>query len=131
MFIIAIFILGLIVMLLWNALIPVLFHGPELGYWQAVGLLVLVRVLVGIRGRRGLMHGIWHWKKWGPPWMWRKRGWSINDAMQGPGNSNMCGPWGGEWWKKWQEMSPEERQQAKEDWKQKKEEWKSSWHHDH
>ena len=129
MFVIAIFILGLIVMLLWNALIPVLFHGPMLGYWQAVGLLVLVRVLVGIRGRRGFMHGIWHWKKWGPPWMWRKRGWKFDDAVRGP--ENTCGPWGGEWWQKWQQMTPEERQKAKDEWKQKKEEWKASWHHDH
>lgn len=127
MFIIAIFLLGWIVMLLWNALIPVLFHGPVLDYWQAVGLLVLTRVLVGIRGRRGLMHGIWHWKKWGAPWRWRKRGWNFDEAVKGPNGSNVCGPWGSEWWQKWQTMTPEERQQAKADWKSKKEEWKASW----
>ena len=127
MFIIAIFILGLVVMLLWNALIPVLFHGPVLDYWQAVGLLVLTRVLVGIRGRRGFMHGIWHWKKWGAPWRWRKRGWNFHEAAMGPEGQNVCGPWGSEWWQKWQTMTPEERQQAKEDWKRRKAEWKSNW----
>ena len=43
---------GLIVMLLWNALVPALFHGPALQYAQAVGLLVLSRILFGgMRGR--------------------------------------------------------------------------------
>jgi hypothetical protein len=28
-------------MLLWNWLMPVLFHLPEIGFWQAVGLLFL------------------------------------------------------------------------------------------
>ena len=124
MFIIAILVLGLIVMLLWNALIPVLFHGPEVGYWQAVGLLVLTRVLVGIRGRRGIMHGIWHWRKWGPPWRWRKRGWRLDEAFKDPNN---CGPWQEGEWQNWQKMTPEDRQKAKEEWKRKKEEWKASW----
>lgn len=47
---------GAMVMLLWNALVPQLFHGPQLGYWQAVGLLVLSRLLFG--GLRG--HGWGH-----------------------------------------------------------------------
>ncbi len=51
MFIIAIFLLGWIVQLLWNALIPELFHGPWLSYWQSVGLLLLSRILVGFKGR--------------------------------------------------------------------------------
>ena len=123
MFIVAIFILGWITMLLWNALIPELFHGPVLDYWHAVGLLILTRILVGIRGRRGLIHGLWHWRKWGPPWSWRKRGWRFDDAMRGP---DYCGPWQGGW-QHWQNMTPEEREKAKADWKYKKEEWKSSW----
>lgn len=40
-------VLSLVVMLLWNALIPSLFTGPVLGFWQAAGLLVLCRVLFG------------------------------------------------------------------------------------
>lgn len=37
--------LGWLVMLLWNALVPELFHGPEVSYWQAVGLLILSHLL--------------------------------------------------------------------------------------
>ena len=123
MFIVAIFVLGAVVMLLWNALVPVLFHGPEVNYWQAVGLLLLTRILVGIRGR----HGHWWWKRKMKSWMWGKR------AQHGWGNgknwnmdSDYCGPWQGGW-ERWHNMTPEERQQAKEEWKRKKEEWKTSW----
>lgn len=38
---------GYIVMSLWNWLVPALFSGPVVSYWQALGLLVLVRLLVG------------------------------------------------------------------------------------
>jgi len=49
---------SLVVMLLWNSLVPELFHGPTLRYWQAVGLLLLSRLLVGgLRGRGGYGHG--------------------------------------------------------------------------
>lgn len=36
-----------LVMVLWNALIPVLFKGPVLNIIQAAGLLILCRLLVG------------------------------------------------------------------------------------
>ena len=42
------------VMLLWNALLPPLVHVGEIGFWQALGLLVLTRLLFG-----GIHHG-WH-----------------------------------------------------------------------
>jgi hypothetical protein len=49
----AVFGFTLVVMLLWNALIPELFKGPELGYWQTLGLLVLSKILFsGIGGGR-------------------------------------------------------------------------------
>jgi hypothetical protein len=55
-----------VVMLLWNSLVPALFHGPALSYWQAFGVLLLSRILFGgIRGHRG--HG--HWRRH----MWRER----------------------------------------------------------
>ena len=38
---------GLIVMLLWNAILPTAIHAGELNYWQATGLLVLSRILFG------------------------------------------------------------------------------------
>jgi len=59
---------GLIVMLLWNRLVPALFHGPELQYWQAVGLLILSRLLFGgLRGRGG-WHGHWRQRMWRERW---------------------------------------------------------------
>jgi hypothetical protein len=59
--------LGIAVMLLWNALVPVLFHGPRLEFPQAVGLLVLCRLLVGgLRGRG--WHGQWRERMWRERW---------------------------------------------------------------
>jgi hypothetical protein len=53
----AVAILGGIVMLLWNAIIPDLFAGARaIDYPHALGLLVLSRILFG--GLRG--HGGWH-----------------------------------------------------------------------
>ena len=44
--------LSFAVMLLWNSLVPELFRGPPLQYWQALGLLLLSRILFGgLRGR--------------------------------------------------------------------------------
>ena len=53
------------VMLLWNYLVPALFHGPGIGYWQALGLLVLCRILFGgIRTRGGHGHfGRYRWRE--------------------------------------------------------------------
>ena len=71
--------LSFVVMSLWNALIPALFHGPIVTFWQAVGLLVLSKILFGgFRGRGG--HG-WHGRRWRGE-MWRQ---------------------------KWESMTPEER----------------------
>jgi len=49
-----------IVMLLWNALMPVIFHLGMITFWQAAGLLILSKILFGFGkgGHRG-----------GPPWM--------------------------------------------------------------
>jgi hypothetical protein len=57
---VAIAVFGLIVMGLWNWLMPVLFGWPEIGFWQAVALLVLSKILFGgFRGPWG--HGM-HWR---------------------------------------------------------------------
>jgi len=53
--------LGGVVMGLWNWLVPALFAGGrEIGYLQALGLLLLSRILFG--GLRG--HGRWHGRRW-------------------------------------------------------------------
>ncbi len=60
-------VLGLIVMALWNWLIPQIFPGANaVNYWQALGLLLLCRILFG--GFRG-HHRDWHekrehWQRW-------------------------------------------------------------------
>jgi membrane protein implicated in regulation of membrane protease activity len=56
-FLLVLSILGAIVMLLWNALIPDLFGGPAVGYWQSVGLLLLSHILLG--GARLRRFGRW------------------------------------------------------------------------
>jgi hypothetical protein len=66
--IVVVALLGVAVMLLWNALVPTLFHGPALRYWQAVGLLVLSRLLCGgLRGRGGRL-GAWRGRMWRERW---------------------------------------------------------------
>jgi hypothetical protein len=52
---------GFITMALWNALLPEIFHLPTINFWQALGLLVLSRLLFG---------GSWH--KGGHP-AWKNR----------------------------------------------------------
>ncbi len=59
----AIVVFGLIVMLLWNALLPALLKLPVIGFWQAVGLLILARILFGHHGRPGRGAGRWQWKQ--------------------------------------------------------------------
>jgi hypothetical protein len=49
---------GLVVMALWNWLVPALFGGRAIDFWQALGLFVLARLLVGGL-RRGGHHGHW------------------------------------------------------------------------
>ena len=48
-------------MALWNALMPIIFHLPMIGYWQAAGLLILARILFG--GGRPHHRG-WHGGHW-------------------------------------------------------------------
>ena len=61
--VLAVAIFGLLIMLLWNWLMPSLFGLREIGFWQALGLFLLCRLLVG--GFRG---GQPH-----RPRLWRKR----------------------------------------------------------
>ncbi len=45
--------LGFVVKGLWNWLMPALFSLKSIGYWQAVGIIVLSRLLFGGIGRSG------------------------------------------------------------------------------
>jgi hypothetical protein len=44
---------GTVVRLLWNWLLPPMFGWPVIGFWQALGLLALCRILFGGFGMRG------------------------------------------------------------------------------
>ena len=44
---------GAVVMLLWNALVPEIFGGTRITWIQALGLLLLARILAGGRGHGG------------------------------------------------------------------------------
>ena len=56
---VAVFVFGLVVMSLWNWLMPTLFGLKAITYWQAWGLLVLCWILFG-----GLRHGgHGHWRR--------------------------------------------------------------------
>jgi hypothetical protein len=49
----AVVVIGFITKLLWNWLVPTLFSGPEINYWQALGLLILSKILFwGLGGKR-------------------------------------------------------------------------------
>ncbi len=51
-----------VVMLLWNNILPSVLHVGVITFWQAMGILVLSKLLFGgMRGRRGM--GSRQWKK--------------------------------------------------------------------
>jgi hypothetical protein len=60
---------GEIVLQLWNWLVPTLFGWKQITFWQALGLLVLCRILFGGFG----MHGGNGRHKWGKRGDWRAR----------------------------------------------------------
>lgn len=61
--VVGLFLLSLVVMLLWNAVVPDVFRGPVLSYWQAVGLLLLSHLL--LRGWSPWRHGNgWRHDRW-------------------------------------------------------------------
>ncbi len=64
MIIAAIFGFTYIVMLLWNALLPEIIHVEAITFWQAMGILVLSKILFGgfkMGGRGGYGRGR-HWR---------------------------------------------------------------------
>ena len=69
-----------VVMWLWNWLVPELFNGPVLGYWQTLGLLVLSKILFsGIggghsRSSRRRSSQLWQWRLvYMPKSRWRQK----------------------------------------------------------
>ncbi|MEQ8926280.1 MAG: hypothetical protein RLO81_10735 [Fulvivirga sp.] len=55
-----------VVMSLWNWLIPDLFNGPVLDFWQTLGLIILSKILFG--GFKGGRSHKPHGGEWGAGW---------------------------------------------------------------
>ena len=53
LFVAILFLLGFVVKDLWNWLVPPIFGWKSIGYWQAMGLLVLSKILFGGFHRSG------------------------------------------------------------------------------
>ena len=95
-----IFVVGFVTMQLWNWLVPVLFKGPVITIWQALGLLLLSKLLFwGFGGGKG------HHAE-------RKRAY-----------------WRAQWREKFSSMTPEDRELMKQKMKDKWCAWdeKRSW----
>lgn len=82
-----IFIGGFLVMNLWNWMLPGLFGWHQITFWQALGLLVLCRILFG--GFHG--HGAGGAS-------WRRR---MRERMA----------------ERWERMTPEEREKFRQEWR--------------
>src|SRR5580765_5540508 len=80
---------GFIVMLLWNAILPKVMNAAPLNYWQAVGLLVLCRILFGSFKGKPQFESRSGWRG-GPPWR-----------------------------RKWAGMSDEEKTKFRQEWKRR------------
>lgn len=81
---------GLVVMTLWNVLLPDILGVKAITFWQALGLLALCRILFGGPGGRG-----GGWSRGGP----RQQRWKQKMA------------------ERWQHLTPEQREQMKAKWK--------------
>lgn len=86
-FIAAVLLFGTVVMGLWNAILPAVIGVKTITFIQALGILLLSKILFGGFGRRGGWHG---------------------------GRHNF---WGNKMREKWATMTPEEREKFKTEWK--------------
>ena len=75
---------SVLVMALWNWLLPPLLGLHQITFWQALGILVLCRILFGGRGRHGGL------------------GWGMRRRMRE------------RWAQRWERMTPEERERFRQ-----------------
>lgn len=83
--------MGYVVMLLWNNTLAVITPLQRINFWQAVGLLILCRILFG--------------------------GFRFNGPKGRGGGPNH--PKAQQWREKWMDMSDEERERFKSEWKKR------------
>ena len=81
---------GYVTMLLWNALLPVIFHFPVITFWQAVGLLALTRLLFG----SFCHHGRGHHHPWGHDFRNKWETMTPDEREQFLKMRHSCRPWG-------------------------------------
>ena len=86
-FIVAVLLFGAIVMELWNAILPAILGVKAITFVQALGILLLSKILFGGFGRRG-------------GWQGGRRGQWRNNMQE-----------------KWSKMTTEEREKFKAEWK--------------
>ena len=87
-------ILGYAVMLLWNWLIPSIFNAQTITFWQALGMLILAKILFGL-GRGGWQG--WHQRQY----YWKEK---MEERLKN--------------------MTPEERERFREDWRRRCSHWR-------
>lgn len=84
---------GWVVMLLWNAILPDVLSVKPLAYWQALGMLLLSRILFGnMGGPRG---------RWGKPARGEESYWQMRRQRR----------------EQWLQMSESEREAFRDAWK--------------
>jgi hypothetical protein len=84
-------------MALWNWLMPLIFHLPELTFWQILGLMILSRIILGGRGHHP------HPNKF------------AEHRMKG------------HLFDKWEKMTPEEREKFRENIRLHRSSWSHNW----
>ena len=88
--------MGYLVMMLWNWIIPAVFSGGTITFWQALGILILAKLLFGFSrgwsGHKWSGHGHSYWKT------------KMEDRLKN--------------------MSPEDRESFRAQWKQRCGGWK-------
>ena len=90
-------VMGVVTMYLWNWLVPVLFSGPIINFWQALGLVALSKILFGFGGKGG--HS-------------RSHAWKSEFKQK--------------WMDKYSHMSPQDREKLKQKFKDKWCAWEES-----
>jgi hypothetical protein len=86
---------GWVLMLLWNNVLAQVINVAQINFWQAMGLLVLSKILFSGFGRKSWGHGGGRWGR----------------------------DWKEKWEEKMQHMSPEEREKIKQEWRNRCRMW--------